>query len=196
MAWRANVFGLLLLGLFSLAGCTSYPLGIDKATWENMTLEQQQAAYHQQAQLRAEREARQQAHELELAQLKQRAFEQAGYGDTLQCILREGQVIFNRDSYAILPNGFRVIKGFTEVMDVEYQRQYATSHYSNAFNVTFDGMRISLCEGSQQWNCNVNAGTTRELARGITTQLQTSAIQVGLYCELDQQPLRQRSIRP
>ena len=181
--------GLIVL-LFGLVGCASHPLGIDKDTWERMSPEQQHAAYQKQAQLRAERQERQRQHEALMAQQKQQAFEQAGFGDKLQCVVRQGHVQMSKETHPITPVGFRVVRGFSEQIDVEYQRQNHTRTYSQALNVEFDGMQARFCEGTQQRHCAVMAGTTREFARGMTTRLEAPRIHARIYCELEQDGTR------
>ncbi|UQB41286.1 hypothetical protein JX580_06155 [Thiomicrospira microaerophila] len=191
--------GLLIgwVGVFGLQACASYPLGIDKDTWERMTPAEQHQAYQKQAQLRAEREERQRQHEAELARQKQQAMDHAGFGDKLQCVIREGQMTMGKEQYPITPKGFVLLRGYEEVIDLDYQRKRAIYTAQSALIVRFDGMQVSFCETSYSRNCPVLVATTREFSRGVTGMIQTSQFSAQISCELqaDQRSIRDRYYR-
>lgn len=173
------------VGVFGLQACASYPFGIDKDTWERMTPAEQYQAYQKQAQLRAEREERQRQREAELALQKQQAMDNAGFGDKLQCVIREGQMTMGKEQYPITPKGFVLLRGYEEVIDLDYQRKRSAYTAHSALIVRFDGMQVSFCESSYARNCPVLVGTTRAFLRGMTATIQTPKITAQIRCELE-----------
>lgn len=120
------------LAVVVLAGCASYPMGLNKAQWEALT-PPQQAEYRarqyaideERARRHAAEEARrvQAQHEAE-AQERARiaeAYRQARYGDIITVTVREGLLAFYGKYHPYEPVAFDLVRGETKT--VVFRRQ-------------------------------------------------------------------------
>lgn len=123
-----------LLAVVVLAGCASYPMGLNKAQWEALT-PPQQAEYRarqyaideERARLHAAEEARrvqaqQEAEAQERARIAE-AYRQARYGDIITVTVREGFLAFYGKHHPYEPVAFDLVRGETKSVVFRRQRQ-------------------------------------------------------------------------
>lgn len=173
--------------LFSLvAGCTFHPLGIADTQWQQMTVEQRQQAYMEQAKLdeaARERRAAQQQEQLRLQeqtlQLRQQQLEQAGPGDLVQCTLENAQGDYGKNKWrAAQPLAVEMLKGDVVQSDLE---RVERAYQRIAVQLSFDGMRVQLCDNYN--SCASMVATRGELRRGKRSQISTRKVRGRLFCQ-------------
>lgn len=186
------LFGVMLI--VGLVGCATYPLGMSVQEWNALTPQQQidaraeQAKLNElaaqrraeQARLKAEQEAREQA-ELE------RRKANAAYGERVQCVLDSAEYKNGKSWFAIEPVGFDLVIGeVQELTLVHYKNQ--SSRYTRNSYASFDGQTVSICRykgGHASSNCLKMTGTTQEYHRGLKARMQRSDYLRGhLRCNL------------
>ena len=176
MVWlRFLVLSLMLAGF--LVGCAGNPLGIDDATWDQMSVEQRIAAQEQQATLdreRAEmRAAEARAREAEAAReaellAKRRA--EAGYGERVQCIIDQGELRSGSSWREIDPTGFDLVVGMPMTFDITARRDGRIRNQQTAV-AEFDGLAVTMCRSERDRvggdYCAQVFGTQAEFRRGL-----------------------------
>lgn len=169
-----------------LVGCSFHPLGIDDAQWQQMTVEQRQQAYMEQAKLdEAAREHRaaqlqeQMRLQEQALQLRQQQLEQAGPGDLVQCTLEKAQADYGKNKWrAAQPLAVEMLKGDVLQSDLERVKR---SYQRIAVRLSFDGMRVQLCDNYN--SCASMVATSGELRRGKRSQVSTRKVRGRLFCQ-------------
>lgn len=125
-------FCLPWLAVLGLAGCTTYPIGFNKAQWEALPPAQQAEFRAKQYLIDEERarnlaaeqarrvQARRDADERERARVAE-AYRLARYGDIVTVSVRDGLVLFYGKLHPYEPVGFDLVRG--EVKPVVFRRQ-------------------------------------------------------------------------
>lgn len=169
-----------------LAGCSFHPLGIDDAQWQSMSVEQRQQAYLEQARLdEAARERRALQHQEymrqqeQALQLREQQLAQAGPGDLLECTLEQAQGDYGKNKWrAAQPLGLEILRG--EVVQTELER-LDRSYQRIALQMTFDGMRVQLCDNRN--SCASMVATSGEFKRGKGALVNTNKLRGRLFCQ-------------
>jgi hypothetical protein len=176
---RAAAAGALLV----LAACQSYPLGMSEEEWARLTPEQQLAARMQQSEVNranAERFAQAQAAERErqaMLQAEERErleslYQEARYGDILECVVEGGVADFHPGWRAYSPAPFTVARGERKqvpLADGGRQQGRFWASYSQ------DGREISICYRDPQSRrgerCASVNGMFRDFSAGVRRQI-------------------------
>lgn len=130
-----------------LGGCATYPLGMGKAEWEDLTPEQRLEARQEQASLdraRAERRAAEaraiQGQRDALQQARRAAGANAGRGERVQCLLT-GELRAGGGWQPAAPTVVDLVVGWTDTLFIP-TRDGVFSH--EVFG-SFDGITATLC---------------------------------------------------
>lgn len=183
-----------LLVALLLSGCTTYPLGLDEESWQQLSPQQKLEASQQQAELdqardlrlareaeaRAE-EARREANELMLRR------REAAYGERVQCVLEPAAYRNGGEWQRLKPVAMDLVMGMSLGIELhEVKRSYRT-HEAVAW---FDGQQVFICpdeysarRGSER--CVSVAGHHREYRQGLIRQIESGNFLKGrLSCSL------------
>jgi hypothetical protein len=169
--------------LLALGACQqSYPLGMSEAEWLRLTPEQQLAARSQQAEINranAERYAQTQAAErerqaiLQAEELARREaiYQEARYGDILECVVEGGIADFHPGWRGYSPAPFTLARGedkYVPLSDGSSRPGRFWAGYSQ------DGREVSICHrdpnGRRAGGCATVHGMFRDFAAGIRRQ--------------------------
>jgi hypothetical protein len=170
--------------LLALAACQqSYPLGMSEAEWLRLTPEQQFAARSQQAEINranAERYAQAQAAErerqamLQAEELARREaiYQEARYGDILECVVEGGIADFHPGWRGYSPAPFTLARGehkYVPLNDGSSRPGRFWAGYSQ------DGREVSIChrdpQGRRAGGCATIHGMFRDYAAGVRRQI-------------------------
>ncbi len=191
----------LLLGSFLLAGCTTMnPLSIPDDEWVQMSAQQRLTARQSQAALTQARlesdrqrrhyEAKLAAQQVRLAQQEKKLrYQQAHYGDIVQCELSSTRVRDSKNWRFVQPAEFDVIRADrTEVKLYDHK-----GRVRKTLNTTFsDRGKLELCIQPNHRHCANFSWRQRKLKHGVQTPIHMGEKLHGLlYCEF--KPLRQRA---
>jgi len=186
---RGLAVGGLLASLALLSACgPRYPLGIPEEQWTRMSLEQQNQARMQQAELdRARAEARRREAEAREAQAAARAAEleharaNAAPGERVQCILQPAEIHYGDKWRPAEPLGLDLVAG----MPIAFEMRARASRYRTMEGqAVFDGMEIRLCPRYGD-DCARFLATSGELRRGASRQVVAEDLLRGrMHCEL------------
>ncbi|WP_028571581.1 hypothetical protein [Desulfonatronum lacustre] len=193
--WALRMSAVLLLA-FVLACGPRHPLGIPDDQWQMMSLEEQNTARVQQAELdRAAAEERAARARLKAAEAEARKAEleamrrNAPYGDRVQCVFEGGQAYLNRNWHPVSAFGLDLIRGYEE----EFTMEVASGRYSRMpilGYALYDGQTITLCrlpreDTYRHEDCLRLVGTRRELQQGLDSFVSASEFLRGrLRCDL------------
>ena len=186
---RRLALGGLFASLFLLSACgPRYPLGIPEEQWMRMSVEQQNEARMQQAELdRVRAEARRREAEARRAEAAARAAEleharrTAGPGERVQCILQPAEIHYGGKWRPAEPLGLDLVAG----MPIAFAMHTRASHYrSIEGQAVFDGMEVRLCPRYGD-DCARFLATSGELRRGVTRRVRADDLLRGeMHCEL------------
>lgn len=159
------------LAVVVLAGCASYPMGLNKAQWEALTPPQQAEYRARQYAIDEERARRHAAEEARRVQAQQEAeaqerarlaeaYRQARYGDVITVTVREGLLAFYGKHYPYEPVAFDLVRGETKT--VVFRRQ-GQPHITTEILMHFseDGNTLYFDLSSRKRFVGINNGWQR-----------------------------------
>jgi len=186
---RRLAVGGLLASVLLLSACgPRYPLGIPEEQWTRMSVEQQNEARMQQAELdRARAEARRREAEARRAEAAARAAEleharqTAAPGERVQCILQPAEIHYGGKWRPAEPLGLDLVAG----MPIAFEMRTQASRYRTVEGeAVFDGMEVRLCPRYGD-ECARFLATSGELRRGVSRRVRAEDLLRGkMHCEL------------
>lgn len=180
--------------LFSLTGCmTTYPLGFSENEWLALNPQQQLEARQEQARLdadkRREEQARKDREAEAVRQYKadiQKRYQNARYGDVVQCLLKNAVVDFKPGWRNAQPAAFTLVKGEQKKVVLQSQPRGKKSQFWASLDE--QGITLSLCRdqsSASDETCSTLVATTQQFNQGYTTKMQVSDyLRTNIYCSL------------
>ncbi|EXJ09062.1 MULTISPECIES: hypothetical protein [Nitrincola] len=182
----------VLICIFLLSACASFPLGMNEAEWQSLTSEQQLKARQQQAELDKAAEIRRSAeaaarkaevakHEAEIEGKRSNA----AYGERLQCILQPAEAWLNRKWRVVQPQALDLVLG-EELPFAISETKHRTIHYGSEAYAHFKGQELALCRFSEgRGPCARILGNFSDYHRGIRQDFHVEQFLRGhLRCQL------------
>ena len=185
---RLALGGLVASAVLLSACGPRYPLGIPEEQWTRMSLEQQNEARVQQAELdRSRAEARRKEAEARRAEAAARAAEleharaTAAPGERVQCILQPAEIHYGDKWRPAEPLGLDLVAGIP--LDFEV-RTRASRYRTIEGRASFNGMEVRLCPRYGD-DCARFLATRGELRRGVSRRVRADDLLRGeMHCEL------------
>lgn len=182
MRTRSLIAGITLL-FFS--ACTMYPLGISEAEWNSMTPQQQLEARNKQADINLKKQQEKERKEAQRKAEIQKRYQQAAFGDILNCSVSGGIADFYPGWRPYAPQAFSIVRGEDKNITL-YDNNKGRRTTSFWTEYAESGMKLTFCKdkGARRDKCQEIVGTTPSFTGGITQTLQLSRIMkdVTLTC--------------
>ena len=177
-----------ILLTMTVLGCTSYPLGLDKDSWHELSPQQKLEASQKQADLdqardlRLAREAEARAEAArEAANRLMLLRQQARYGERVQCVLEPISHHRSGDWRKLEPAALDLVLGVQ--VGVEFYEPGRASQVREAV-AWFDGQRVQICPGEyaaryRSEACIIAVGHYRDYQRGMRRQIDSKGFLQG-----------------
>ncbi|NVJ90537.1 MAG: hypothetical protein HWE34_02710 [Methylocystaceae bacterium] len=186
-----------LVCLLTLTACmASNPMGFSDEEWAALSPEQKYEARLKQNEI-DEQKREERAREKALEEDKEREhqermalrYQNAQYGDIVQCIMKRGVVDYSSGWNDAEPLGFTLMRG--ESQELKSWSRDGKSSVPLFASFSEDGMSVNLCRykpsasSRQRKYCATLTATTRQLHKGTTQSFNIEKYMHGhLYCAL------------